>query len=901
MTFRSNSKSSDGTVPAPVSTWHTSSRLRVSNRVFRVRLQMNTRFWFSRLTNQQPITATLERTAKGAAVAVLAMMTGIAVAQNPAPAAPAPESQVAAPAGYTIHQTVDLGGRITNLNGSGAMYDTLVNLQSGPRVLGETFEMRALPGNKHTLVDSMMAIGSGFGGDPNSFTKLTASKGKLYDFSGMFRRDRQYFDYDLLSNPNIATGLSIPIGPTAAPTGSFAWPQVNQSPFLYNTVRRMTDTSVTILPLSKFSYRVGYSQNIFQGPSLSPSGYGFAKYDAILEQYQRNSTDDFTGALDWKPVQGTQVTFEEQIDHYKADSYFTMAPGDFTVQEPDGTKAAIDDYDSQTPYGASACNANSLGTTPILSAPQTAGGLPVINPACAVVTSYLRSAPTRILYPTEILRLQSASIPRLAMNGDFRYTQANMNMPNYYDSYQGLNGTTRSLTYTANANAKRAVIAADYGVVWQAMKTFSLSDQVDFSSVHQPGTATFTSGTTLATPATAGNETINYAGPLTTTLAAAGASTIEGSGAVGVPVPAYFGQNYFTNNLTGTWDAGARTTLSLTYRHEVHTIAQGSPHNVPLAVGASSNGTVTINEDGGIFNVAVRPTSKWSINGSVEALYADNAFTPVGPRQTRHYRVHTMYRPKPWATISGAYNDRERHNNTNNNQAAVAAGDDPYEGPIDHVDHTRIASLGAVLSPNEHYGIDLDYAYSDVYTATNICYDNGATATLPGTANFNSSGGPAVCGGVFARGSTTQLADWFARDFMDAPTQFGSVALSLTPVKPIHTNLGYRVSAVSGSQFFNDARAVNGSLVSNYQSPFVNVAWTVHPGWIVKADYNYFGYGEGGPSGPEYCSTSTSLTSTVVPCASLPYPTGLTESPAGLTAPRNFHANNVTLAMHYEF
>ena len=96
---------------------------------------------------------------------------------------------------------------------------------------------------------------------------------------------------------------------------------------MFNTVRRMTDTNLTILPLSKLTYRVGYSQNIFQGPSLSPSGYQFAdQYDALLQEYQRNSTDDFTGAIDWKPVQGTKLTFEEQIDHYKADSYFTMAP-----------------------------------------------------------------------------------------------------------------------------------------------------------------------------------------------------------------------------------------------------------------------------------------------------------------------------------------------------------------------------------------------------------------------------------------------------------------------------------------------------------------------------------------------------------------------------------------------
>jgi hypothetical protein len=71
-----------------------------------------------------------------------------------------------------------------------------------------------------------------------------------------------------------------------------------------------------------------------------------------------------------------------------------------------------------------------------------------------VVTSYLRSQPTRILYPTEIFRLQSSSIRNIAMNGDVRYTNANMNLPNYYDSYQGLNGTTRSLSYTANAKAQ---------------------------------------------------------------------------------------------------------------------------------------------------------------------------------------------------------------------------------------------------------------------------------------------------------------------------------------------------------------------------------------------------------------------------------------------------------------
>ncbi len=114
------------------------------------------------------------------------------------------------------------------------------------------------------------------------------------------------------------------------------------------------------------TFRVGYSQNIFQGPSLSPSGYQFAKYDAMLQEYQRNSTDDFTGAIDWKPVPGTKLTFEEQIDHYKADSYFTLAPSDFIVQEADGTKVALGDYDSQTPYPSAACNCEQHGHDPDL-------------------------------------------------------------------------------------------------------------------------------------------------------------------------------------------------------------------------------------------------------------------------------------------------------------------------------------------------------------------------------------------------------------------------------------------------------------------------------------------------------------------------------------------------------
>ena len=867
--------------------------------------------WFFRLLNQQPSNAMVRRVAGCIGVAVLIAATGVAIAQDPAPGAqiPTPGTQVSIPEGYTAHHSVDLGGRMSNVSGSNAMYDTMVNLHSGPRVLGESFDMHAIPGAKHPYADSLSAFGSGFGGDPYNFAKLSFSKGRAYEFTGTFRRDRQYFDYDLLGNPNIVPN-TIPIGPNKAPTGSVAWGPVNQSPVLFNTVRRMTDTGLTVAPLSPVTYRFGYSHNTFEGPSLSPT-YTIAKYNALLEQYQRNSTDEFLVAMDWKPVATTRVTFEEQWNHYKADSYFKLNPNGFQVQEADGTPAYLGNWDSQTPYGIGGCNTLSMGsaytnstTYTILSAPQTPNGLPVINPACSVVTSYSRTQPTRITTPTEIIRVQSSSLKSVTMNGDIRYTHATMTLPNYNETVIGLDGAVRSIVYNGFARAHRAVIAADFGFVWQVAPTVSVSDQADYSNARQPGYSDLPIATTLSTPTDTrtafGNQTITYSGPLI-----GGNAVALPHGINGVLTNNYFGQEFLTNFLTVSWDATPRTALSLTYRYNNHNIAQGVPHigPIPLVLADPVNGSVAITENGGIFHAAVRPVNNWDINGSVEIAYADNAFTSVSPRQLKHYQIHTKYKPANWATISAAYNDRERHNNTNNNQATVAAGLEDYYGPINHIDYSRVASFNAMLAPSEHIGVDLSYSHNEVYSATNVCFTSGATATLPGVATRTSSGTPNVCPGVFARGSTTQLVDYFARDFMDAPTQYGSLALNVSPDDKVKASFGYRASSVNGTRFYNDARDVAGSLVSLYQSPFLNVAYTLRPGLIWKAEYNYFGYGEGGASGAPLCSTTVSVTATIVPCssASLPGPTGLTEGQSGLTAARVFRANNVTVGLHYDF
>jgi hypothetical protein len=862
--------------------------------------------WISRLFNHRIAPRCAHRAAGIAAAALFIVAAGAVVAQGVAPAA-APEANMSIPASYSSHSSVDLGGRISDVVGSSEMYNTFVNQHSGPRVLSQTFEMHALPGNKNTLVDDLNIFSSGFGGDAYTTARLTASKGKVYEFTSMFRRNRPYSNYDLLANPNIPGGQYIMNMSGGTPVPVQAWPQVNQSPVKYNTVRRMSDGNLTLMPFATYTVRLGYSHSTMSGPTLSPSYTLMGmKYNGLLQQNERNGSDDFLGAIDWKPTQQTKITFEMQANHYKSDTSYSLDPNGFYLQEADGTKAYLGNYTSLTPYTIAACTTNSMGSGytnasnySILTA-SGKGGVPVINPACAVVTSYMRSEPTRTWTPTETLRIQSTAVKNLTINGNVHYTRGRMDMLSYYENSQGLNGTVLSgISSGGNGTAQHAVIGSDFGIIWKVAPTFNIGDQITYSSTHEPSASIIPAPVTLNTPATAGNETINYAGTLTP-----GTGSLP-HGINGTLTHNYFGQDYVINYLTLGWDATAKARFSFTYRHTNRNIGQGVPHQgpIPIVVSDPVSGTISINEDAGIFNAGLHLAKNWDLNGTVEAGYADNAFTTIAQRQFRQFRVHTLYRPNGWTTITGSFSDRERHNNTNNNQDVVSAGDANYNGPINHIDHNRVGSAGLVLVPSERYSIDLAYSYSDVYTATNICFSNGsaaATAVAPavaGVATLTASGAPYLCAGN---------ATWFARDFEDLPTQFVSATLSYNMTKKASSIIGYTLSNVNGSRFFNDARDVNGMTVSKYQSPYLKMSYALHPGLVFNFVFNYYGYGEPNtPSGAPLCTiTPTSATITaanIVACSSLAVPTGMNEGSAGATAPRNFHANNISLGFHYDF
>src|SRR5579862_772509 len=101
-----------------------------------------------------------------------------AQAQAPAQAPPQePEEKVIG--GYVTHQSLELGGHIVEQSGSGAMYSTLVNIHTGPRILSQSLTMRAKDLSHAPFFDNLSTSSFGYGGDPIAVTVLNVSKGRI--------------------------------------------------------------------------------------------------------------------------------------------------------------------------------------------------------------------------------------------------------------------------------------------------------------------------------------------------------------------------------------------------------------------------------------------------------------------------------------------------------------------------------------------------------------------------------------------------------------------------------------------------------------------------------------------------------------------------------------------------
>lgn len=501
--------------------------------------------------------------------------------------------------GYVTHQSIDLGGHIAEQSGNQSVYDLMVNLHSGLRILDQSLEMQTVDPKRTPFFYRLTSYSFGYGGDPNNVTYLNASKGRLYDFRGSFRRNRQYFDYNLLANPLIP--------PTSTP-----FIPILNTPHLYNTVRQITDLNLTLAPLSPVSVRFGYNHSINQGPSYSTVHVGT---EALLSQVWPNSTDNWTAGVDWKPIAQTTISYDQFITHYKGNTSWQLAGLNYTLSN--GTPVSL------------GINISNEWSSPC-AAPFNPDG--TVNPTCNAFLAYNRFAPTRTLFPTEQFRFQSASIPHFTMNGRVIYSGTTSNLTNFYELFNGFESrtATRESVVTGSANVKRVNVNADMSAAWQITNSITATDTFDFWNFRMPGTNLFT-------------ET-DYTG--TSMLAPPGAPTTTTT-----PDFQYINQKTKLNTFLVEWILGSHVQVSIGYRYSSRIITDAGGDLIP------------IHQNWGLFGMALRPTPNLRVNLNIDAAYADNAFTRISPRQLQHYRLRSTWRPHPWLSIAGALNIFESRDN----------------------------------------------------------------------------------------------------------------------------------------------------------------------------------------------------------------------------------------------
>ena len=124
-----------------------------------------------------------------------------------------------------------MGGNLNN-------YDTFENLSSGLRLFDYSVDMRSI-NHQGLFFDNLSFSNFGYGGDPDDVSRLRVDRNKWYDFRGMFRRDKNFWNYNLLANPLNPVGAIVPN------------PAIASSPHALDLSRRMQGYDLTLLPESR--------------------------------------------------------------------------------------------------------------------------------------------------------------------------------------------------------------------------------------------------------------------------------------------------------------------------------------------------------------------------------------------------------------------------------------------------------------------------------------------------------------------------------------------------------------------------------------------------------------------------------------------------------------------------
>jgi len=714
----------------------------------------------------------------------------------PAPAPPAEPDGVSR-GGYLIHQSVELGYRSTDVTGSGDMYDTLVNLQTGPRILDQTLTMQSVD-HQGLLFDDLYLNSFGWGGDPNNVLRLRADKNKWYNLQSSFRRDQYFSDYDLLANP-----LNPP--PPPAPGGSTPSIPILNSPHEFATTRRMSEFDLTLLPQSRVSFRLGYSHNNMTGPSYNSIHEGT---EASLLQDWNTTMNSYRLGVDFRIAPRTVLSYDQFLDYYKGDTDYQLNP----INEALVPTTPV----SSVSLGLSIDTVNKEPCAVVPPATSLVVNGTLTNVTCSAYFSYSRNQRIRTSTPTERVSLRSNYFQRVDLVASFSYSSATSSTP-LDESFDGLitRTATRAFFGTGEADANRISDVFDLGATVHLTTHLRLIEKFYFWAYRIPQKGNFNEvdsdcpTTTPPTPCT-------LLTPLSATTPTAIPTVIQSS----------FNQDWTRNQTELAWDISKKAGARIGYRYgdrDFNHFNDFLPGDLDHFVGL---------EKTALLGFWARPTHTLRFNFDLEHTNYNAVFVRMSPRKEARYRFQTTYTPRSWATLGGSINIRQESN---------------ADVQTQYVGHNQNYGLTASLAPRERFGLDLAYNFNSVLQNALICFnDTPPTGViLPFVANADNNN----CGG---NDTSNNL---MANSYYTNHTNFGMATVRFKPAKRVLANVGYSITSVDGSVPQFSILQPLGTLQYKYQQPVANLSVDIGHKLAYNMGWNYYQYGEGsfvGPTAPRY-------------------------------------------------
>jgi hypothetical protein len=755
---------------------------------------------------------------------LIAMMSLLAFSQT------TPQSEQVTYGNYVVKQSFDFGYRYASVDGSTPMYNTMVDLHRGPRLLDQTLELRSR-NHSGLFFDSLSYSGFGYGGDPSTAARVRIDKGRLYTFTGNYRRSLNYWDFDLLANP-----LNPPKSNPSVPIAS--------SPHRFDMARHMNDSRLTLLPQSRAPLRFAYSRNTMDGPATTTAHVGNRiGPDLLLFLPWTTKQETYNAGIDFKFLPRTTVSYDQFFERLRDGS--TSLDRSFAWQLPNGTP-----YDTGTVYDTS----NSQPCSRLFQNPNTQP--PTVFPFCSGATAFSKSMRYHATYPTEQLSFESNAVRDVDLSGRFSYSTAQMRLPAYASLFSGFVpfSQQQQISDSGTGRARRTSATADFGATWAAGERLQFSDTLRFARFHIPGNGGFSETSLFASSASAVPNAFSGCKPPFTAASCPAHTGNSPADVIAQSFASLLAQDHFTNQLEGRYELGKHFGARLGWRYEqrnidnnlASTLAETFYPTAPtrgdcagrpiqpdgscqVTVSANGVGETLIHQNSLLAGAWAMPVDRVRLNFDLEWGTADRTFTRIDPRRFDQLRGRASYRPAQWLELAASANRGDSSNPVTN---------------VDYAQHHRAYSLAATASHAQTFALELAYDYSSDRSHALICYvTTQATAVSP------------TCPGLDGYLQATS--------FYDQSVHFGNLAVKWRPVRRVTAVVGYNVTNGAGSALLLNPLAPPGPTGFVYHRPTASLAIDVTHRVSWRAAWGYYGYDDRGPAGPTLPRDFTAQTGTV--------------------------------------